>query len=290
MTERYLTTFTNEGLVFNVIDDGPPEGPVIIALHGFPERAKCWQGVIPKLTKAGFRVLAPDQRGYSSGARPSGIRSYALDKLAADVLALADQAGAEKFHVLGHDWGATVAWQLAGHNADRLITISALSGPPLQAFTAALPKGQALRSWYMLLFQLPKLPEWLLTVCNGWGTREILGPYTGMSRKMVETTIDLMREPGLATAAINWYRARRYRASSKPCRIAVPTLFVWGDMDTTIGYEAASGTGRFIDAPYHFEILEGVSHWIPTERPVETAELVLEHIRAHRGGGAAAGS
>lgn len=244
MTGTRLATFTNDGLTFDVIDEGLLDGPVIIVLHGFPERAESWRGVIPALAEGGLRVLVPDQRGYSPNARPVGVRNYALDKLAGDVIALADQAGAAKFHVLGHDWGATVAWQLAGHNAARLGTVSALSGPPLQAFAAALPMGQALRSWYMLLFQLPELPEWLLAARNGWGTRKIFGPYSGMSEKTIASTISLMREPGAATGAINWYRARRYRASSKPARIAVPALFVWGDGDTTIGREAASGTEK----------------------------------------------
>ncbi|MBV0916868.1 alpha/beta fold hydrolase [Mycobacteroides chelonae] len=282
MTAKRLAAFTNDGLIFDVIDEGPLDAPVIIALHGFPESGGCWQDVTPALTKAGFRVLAPDQRGYSPGARPVGTRSYALDKLASDILALADQAGAAKFHVLGHDWGATLAWQLAGYHADRLLTVSALSGPPLQAFAAALPRGQALRSWYMLLFQLPKLPEWLLMAGDGWGLRKIFGPYTGMSEQTIRTTISLLGQSGAATAAINWYRARRHRAASKPARIAVPTLFVWGDRDTTIGRAAADGTAGFIDAPYRFEIFEGASHWVVQERPVETAALVLQHIERYR--------
>lgn len=276
-----LTAFTHDELTFSVIDEGPLDGPVIVALHGFSQCGNSWQGIVPVLTEAGFRVLAPDQRGYAPGARPDGVRSYTLDKLAGDILALADQAGAAKFHVLGHDWGATVAWHLAGYHADRVRTVSALAGPPLQAFVAALLRGQALRSWYMLIFQLPKLPEWLLTASNGWGIRKVFGPYTGMTTSIVETTITLMQETGVATAAINWYRARRYRGSSKPARITVPTLFVWGDRDSTIVHAAASRAGDFVDAPYRFAVLEGVSHWIAQERPAETAELVLQHLATH---------
>lgn len=274
-----LSTFTNDGLTFDVIDEGPLDAPVIIALHGFPERADSWNGVIPHLTAAGFRVLAPDQRGYSPGARPIGVRNYTLDKLAGDILALADQAGVPKFHVLGHDWGAAVAWQLAGRHAERILTASILSVPHPRAFLAAIPRGQLLKSWYMLFFQLPWLPE-RQTTRNGLLVRKLARDMK-ISEAKVQETLELAREPGAATATINWYRAMRYASPAGPGRIQIPTLYVWSTEDAALGRRAAEDTARYVDGPYRFEVFDGVSHWIAAERPSETATLVLEHIKAH---------
>ena len=130
---RRLRQFHNEGLTFDVVDEGPLDGPVVVALHGFPQTSHSWAGVVPFLTEAGYRVLAPDQRGYSPGARPKGIKHYQLARLTEDVVALADQAGAERFDVLSHDWGAAVAWGLASARPDRVRTLTALSVPHLRA-------------------------------------------------------------------------------------------------------------------------------------------------------------
>ncbi|MGH9094055.1 MAG: alpha/beta fold hydrolase, partial [Acidimicrobiales bacterium] len=125
--------FPRDGLTFDVTDTGEPDGQVVVLLHGFPEDRSSWTGVIPALTGAGFRVLAPDLRGYSPGARPRGRRAYALRQSAADVLALADAAGADQLHVVGHDWGAALAWFLAARHPERVRTLSALSVPHTEA-------------------------------------------------------------------------------------------------------------------------------------------------------------
>ncbi|MFD6196726.1 alpha/beta fold hydrolase [Mycobacteriaceae bacterium NPDC060252] len=278
---KRLSCFTNDGLTFDVIDEGPLDGPPIVALHGFPERASSWRGMIPLFTAAGFRVLAPDQRGYSPGARPKGVRNYALDKLTGDVLALANQAGITKFHVLGHDWGAGVAWQLAGHHADRVSTASILSVPHPRAFMKTMLRGQILRSWHMGLFQLPWLPEWLTTVGNGWVIRKFGASWMRMSDSLIAQIRTLSWEPGAATATLNWYRALRYSLRHVTGRIAIPTLYVWSTDDLALGRAAAEATGDYIDGPYQFEVLHGVSHWIPEETPHTTAETVIAHIRKH---------
>lgn len=280
-TATRLSTFTNDGLTFEVIDEGPLDGPVIVALHGFPERADTWSGVIPILSDAGFRVLAPNQRGYSPDARPKGIKNYTIDRLAADILALADQAGVAKFHVLGHDWGAAVAWQLAGRHSKHIRSVSALSVPPVRALLRALPRGQVLLSWYMGFFQIPKLPEWTLTVHDSWILRKVLGPSEDMSDALITKTVALSQEPGAITAAMNWYRALRFWVLARPQRIHAPVLFIWGNQDSAIGRAAAVGARKCIDGPYRFEVLDGTSHWIPEERPSETAALVIQHINQH---------
>jgi pimeloyl-ACP methyl ester carboxylesterase len=278
-----LQKFTNDGLVFDVIDEGPLDGPAVVALHGFPQRAEIYRGMIPSLVEAGFRVLAPDQRGYSSGARPKGIKNYAVDRLAADVLALADQAGLATFHVLGHDWGAAVAWALAAEHPDRLATLTALSVPHPRAFVAALPRGQIFRSWYMILFQLPWLPEQLgrraAKRADGWVARRLTSGMK-MSAASFEQTRALLREPGAATATLNWYRGMRYPTIFG--KIRIPTLHVWSTEDAALGRAAAELTAKYVVGPYRFEVLQGVSHWIPEERPLEVAAMVITHISEHR--------
>jgi pimeloyl-ACP methyl ester carboxylesterase len=274
-----LTSFRSEGLAFTVRDEGPIDGPVVIALHGFPQTSASWSAVTPLLTRAGYRVLAPDQRGYSVGARPRDVRAYSMRSLAADVLALADAAGAERFHLLGHDWGAAVAWTLGGRHADRVASLSAVSVPHPAALRRALAGPQALRSWYIGAFQLPWLPERLLRLRGGVLARRLLAG-TGMSD--TRGAVRLLTDPDSSTPMLNWYRAIRLRGQLEAGRTRVPTLFVWSDGDTAIGRAAADGAGSFVRAPYRFEVLRGASHWVPEERAPELAALVLEHLASHR--------
>src|SRR5205814_3021424 len=142
----------------------PGDGEVIVLLHGYPETKESWDGVIPGLVDGGYRVLAPDQRGYSRRARPKGRRAYGSEHLVGDVLALADAAGAERFHVVGHDWGGAVAWYCAMWHPERVKTMTSLATPHPSAFVRSLlTSTQLLHSWYFLLYQLPAIPEWMTT-------------------------------------------------------------------------------------------------------------------------------
>lgn len=277
MTTR-LTQFTSEGFTFDVVDVGPLDGPVVIALHGFPQTAGIWSSVWPLLTEAGYRVLAPDQRGYSPGARAQAVASYGMDHLGADVLALADTAGAERFHLLGHDWGAAVGWALAGARPDRVLTLIAVSVPHPAAFVRALAGTQILRSWYMVAFQLPWLPEYLFRARGGAALRALLRM---IRTRDPEPAVALLSDPRTATGAVNWYRGLRVPSELRPSVTRIPTLYVWSDKDTALGRRAAANTERFVHAPYRFAVLAGASHWIPEERPAELAELVLEHLATH---------
>nr|WP_245535316.1 alpha/beta hydrolase [Segniliparus rotundus] len=274
-----MTQFQNDGLVFDVRDEGPSNGPVVIALHGFPQTSASWRGVAPLLASAGYRVLAPDQRGYSPQARPKAVKSYVLDKLAADVVALADQAGAERFDLLGHDWGAAVAWHVAANHPRRVRAVTALSVPHPRAFTAAMARGtQLLRSWYMLFFQIPWLPERLARKENSL-LLTALQRYVSTPEPLRAQMSDLMRDPRTARGAINWYRAMRYPARPTG-RVAVPALFVWSDKDNAITRKAAELCGDHVDAPYRFETIAGAGHWIPHEHAEQVAGLMLEHLAA----------
>lgn len=270
-----LTRYDHAGFRFDVLDAGPRDGPVVIALHGFPQTATSWRHVSPRLTAYGRRVLAPDQRGYSSGARPQSVSGYRLDTLAGDVLALADAAGADRFDVLGHDWGGAVAWYLASRHADRIRTATIASTPHPRAWRAALPHGQALRSWYMGLFQLPRLPEWLLRAGGGTVARRMLA---GMDTPDQDAVLSLLSDPATARATLNWYRAAFRPGAPGPGRVPVPTTFVWSDRDPALGRYAAEATAGWVDGDYRFVVLTGVSHWIPEERPEDLARLALDRM------------
>jgi pimeloyl-ACP methyl ester carboxylesterase len=272
---RRVETFVNDGLRFDVRDDGPLGGDVIVALHGFPQTSASWASVTPVLTAAGLRVLAPDQRGYSPGARPRSVRAFGLGRLADDVLALADAAGAERFHLLGHDWGGGVAWQLAATYPDRVRTLSVASTPHPRALLAAMRGTQALRLWYMGFFQLPGLPELVLTRNDG-ATLRRLAARSGLPDP--DTTVRLMLQPGAATATLNWYRAMFAPGTTRPGEVHIPVLYVWSDGDAALGRRAAELTARWVSGPYRFAELKGVSHWIPEERGAELAELVLANV------------
>jgi pimeloyl-ACP methyl ester carboxylesterase len=246
----------------------------IILLHGFPESAASWREVTPLLTAAGYRVLAPDQRGYARDARPRRRRDYTLDKLAGDVLALADKEGVERFHVVGHDWGGAVAWQLAATHADRLLTMTSLATPHPRAMVRSLLRGQLFKSWYMVAFQLPVLPE--LALRGRFFRRQLVN--SGMPDDYVDEYLGLLREPGAARGALNWYRAMPFSPPNAIGPVSVPTMYVYGTDDVALGRRAADATGKYVTGPYRYEVMDGVSHWIPEEIPEVVAKLLLEFI------------
>jgi pimeloyl-ACP methyl ester carboxylesterase len=260
-------------LVLDAVTAGPPDGEVVLLLHGFPQTSWSWRGVWPVLAEAGFRVVAPDQRGYSPDARPAGVEHYTMPKLVADAVAVLDAVGAEQAHVVGHDWGAAVAWHVAGRHAERVRTLTAVSVPHPVAFVEALRSDpdQRARSRYMKDWQDPSAEEQLL---NG-------GMDTLFDIPSVDAAhyAEKIREPGALTAALSWYRAQSLADLDGLGPITVPTLHVWSDQDAALGPTAAHATGSHVDGPYRFEILEGVSHWVPEQAADRLSALLLEHLR-----------
>jgi alpha/beta hydrolase fold len=170
--DEAVEQFRRGQYVFEVSDAGPADGPVVVLLHGHPQSNSAWEAVIPRLTERGYRCLAPNQRGHSPGVRPGRRRDYRVSELVADVGALIDESGAERVHLVGHDWGALVAWSFAASHRDRLTTLSALSGPhPSAVQRSMLTSRQGLASWYLFFYQLPGLPELLYLGRDGRGTR-----------------------------------------------------------------------------------------------------------------------
>jgi pimeloyl-ACP methyl ester carboxylesterase len=269
-----MQRFERAGLTFDVRDSGPEDGEPVVLLHGFPQDSTCWQAVEPLLHAAGLRTLAPDQRGYSPGARPPGRAAYRGQELVDDVLALLDAAGLERAHLVGHDWGGLVAWQLAGLHPERVRTLTVLSTPHPRALFASLKRStQGLKSWYMLFFQLPWLPELLIRRRLATTLQR-----TGLSREFAAHNASRMQEPGALTGALNWYRALPLDLRSPRPRTRVPTSYLWGTEDAFLGRTAAQLTAPYVRAPYVFRELAGASHWLPEVAPAEVAESILARV------------
>jgi pimeloyl-ACP methyl ester carboxylesterase len=282
--------FTNAGFSFEVGDTPAAgdrsTGQVAVLLHGFPEDRHSWDRVAPALAAAGYRVLAPDQRGYSPGARPAARSAYTLARLAGDVLALADAAGAERFHLVGHDWGAGLAWYVAARHPDRLLSLASLSVPHPAAFSRALTaSGQAFRSWYMAAFQVPWLPERVLSRGRGEAMRKLL-TRAGLDPDSAARYAARAADPAAMRGPINWYRALPLGLREPVGRVGVPTLFGWSDGDRFVTRAAAELCRRYVTGPYRFEVFEGASHWLPEEVPDRVAGALLEHFATASGGSA----
>jgi pimeloyl-ACP methyl ester carboxylesterase len=270
-----INQYSRQGLTFDVSDSGPVGARVVILLHGFPEDRHCWAEVATAVNTAGCRTLAPDQRGYSPGARPAGRRAYTLDHLAGDVLALADAAEASRFDVVGHDFGATVAWYLAGHYPERIRSLTALSVPHPQAFAEAFGhSNQALRSWYMLFFQLPGLPE--LALRRPRLVADLRG--SGLDEASARRYAARAATAGAATGPLNWYRAIPFQLRGRLGPANTPALYVWGDGDRFVTRAAAERCAHHVTGPYRYLPLVGASHWLPSSSAGQVTPPLLEHL------------
>jgi len=272
-----ITSYTHDGLVLDVRDTGPLDGEPAVLLHGFPERGSSWDAVAPLLHERGIRTLVPDQRGYSPGARPRRRRDYRLACLAGDVEALAAEVG-RPVHLVGHDWGASVAWLVAARSPGQVRSLTAVSVPPAMAFVRSLvTSDQLLRSWYMLLFQLPRVPELLASRPGGRFDQGLRA--AGMTEAEVARCRREIVEYGALPGGLGWYRAMFLPGPDRPgAMVRVPTTLVWSDGDTAIGPRAAGLAAAYVDADYLLEVLEGVSHWIPTQAPDRLAAAIADRI------------
>lgn len=271
-----ITSFTNSGLTFDVTDSGPLDGVPVVLLHGFPQRASSWDLVAPLLHQRGVRTIAPDQRGYSPGARPTGRKHYTLAKLADDAATLIDQVGSP-VHLVGHDWGAAIAWVVAANHPEKVRSLTAVSvGHPGAFMRSMVRSKQLLKSWYMLAFQFPKLPELVLSSGSARAAAVMAG--FGMTPVMIERFGAEVVDDGALTGGLNWYRGVPFTPQKSIGRVSVPTTMVWSDDDAALGMRQAVDSERFVDAPFTFVHVDEASHWIPEERPGELAEAILARI------------
>jgi pimeloyl-ACP methyl ester carboxylesterase len=268
-------------LALRVRDRGPRRGEVVLLLHGFPQDGSCWDAVAPHLHAAGLRTLVPDQRGYSEASRSDRVADYDLDRLVSDALAVLDAVECPRAHVVGHDWGGAVAWQLAARHSDRVASATILSTPHPAALAEAVLRSpvQGLMSSYTVAFQVPVLPELVLS----WSLPLLLRA-AGLPEEAARRYTARLGSPEELSGPVDWYRAAARRSldprrSSPTDPSRVPTTYVWGRRDPALGRRAAERTARHVDAPYRFvELDEG--HWLPERRPVEVAEAVVEQVGA----------
>ncbi len=260
-------------------------GPLVVLLHGFPEFWYSWRHQIPALAAAGFRVLAPDLRGYNESDKPAGVASYCLPLLAADVAALVSHAGAARAHVVGHDWGGAIAWWLAMHRPEVVARLAVLNAPHPAALLRELRTlRQLLRSWYVFFFQLPWLPEWLLSA-GGHARlertlrREPLRPGA-FTEEDIRRYKEALSRPGALTAALNYYRAAfRHPAEARATRpIQAPALLIWGEHDRYLGQRLTEGLEPWAPG-LRVERLPEASHWVQNDAPERVNRLLIEFLR-----------
>jgi pimeloyl-ACP methyl ester carboxylesterase len=270
------------GLRLHVVQCGPVEGPLVILLHGFPEYWESWRHQLPALVAAGYRVWVPDQRGYNLSDKPSGLRSYTLPVLAADVLGLLDAAGRRQAHLIGHDWGAIVTWYLAAHHPERLASTTIINVPHPSAGARNLWRvpSQLLHSWYIFFFQLPWLPEHLFSRRNWhFGARTLTAtswPGTFSPTELARYKV-AWAQPGAITAMINWYRALRFAGRVQWPRITGPVQVIWGKKDAFLKARLAELSMSQCDhGQLHF--FPNATHWVHLEEHQAVNELLVKFM------------
>jgi pimeloyl-ACP methyl ester carboxylesterase len=260
------------------------EGPLVVLLHGFPEFWYSWRHQIPALVRDGYRVVAPDMRGYNTSEKPEGVDAYHIDRLADDVADFIEERGEESAHVVGHDWGAAVAWHLAGRHPDRLERLTIMNVPhPKTMLTWLKTPRQLLKSWYMFFFQLPWVPEALIRAGDFAYARKVFQRATvrrgAFTDEDIERYIAAYKEPGALTAMINYYRAaaRHVGGVGEWPVIDAPTLVIWGEQDVALRVEMAQPPGELVPNA-RVERLPDASHWVQVDRPSKVNSLLVDFL------------
>ena len=289
MIQPTIEEVNANGLSFEVHVAGDPASDrLALLLHGFPEHAYSWRHQLPLFAKLGYRVWAPNQRGYGKSSKPKGVASYGIDELVADVAALIDASGARSVTLVGHDWGGLVAWEFAARRARPLERLVILNVPHPARFREELASNpvQRRRSRYAAFFQLPWLPEWFF---RRKGAAAIEAAFRGMAIdkcRFPDDVLDVYKQnvlqPGGITAMLNWYRAagRGFGSLGTDAIIETPALLIWGEEDSALGKETTFGTERYVKE-LTVRYLPGVSHWVQQEAP-EAVNRILEEWLGER--------
>jgi pimeloyl-ACP methyl ester carboxylesterase len=269
------------GMTFRVREAGSGGEPVLL-LHGFPETSHSWLGLMPKLVEAGYRCAAPDQRGYSPGARPIGVENYDADLIVDDAFAIADACGfGERFHLVAHDWGAGIGWRMVHKHPERIASWTSLSIPHPASYGKAFREDpdQQQKSQYIIMFQEPGAAEAMMEA-NDWAL--LKGIWNQHSAEEVAEYVETFSAPGAMTAALNWYRASfgggQIDASANEFDVQTPTLTVWGNQDTAVGRSTTTNQAQYMKGYNRFVELDA-GHWLLQEKPAEIASEVLAHLK-----------
>lgn len=274
--------FETNGVELHVALHGPAKGRPVVLLHGFPEFWYGWRQQIEPLADAGYRVIVPDQRGYNLSAKPHGVRAYAIDILANDIVGLLDRLGYDRASIVGHDWGGAVAWWLAQHHPTRVDRLAILNSPHPRVFGRALRSPRQLaRSWYMFAFHLPGLAEWACQRGDFAALRTgLAGARPGaFTRSDLALYRQAWSQPGALTTMLNWYRAafRRRPLRNSRAAIVAPTLILWGKRDAYLGCDMAQPSAAQC-AHARVEIFDTASHWLQHDEPARVNAALVEHL------------
>lgn len=273
-----------DGVELHTVLAGPEEGPLALLLHGFPECWYSWRHQIPVLARAGYRVAVPDLRGYNLSDKPRGVRHYQIDRLTADVLVLIEALGHETATVVAHDWGGLVAWRLAMDHPEVVEKLVILNAPHPVAMMKALQRtwSQRLRSWYIFMFQLPWLPEAILTL-SPLGSARLFFHGTAVRRDAfseadLEVLAASLAQPGAMRCMIDYYRAIfRFRPARRAGPVQAPTLVLWAEDDVALGQELTYGLERGVpDLTVHY--IAHCGHWVQNEAPLEVNERMMAFL------------
>jgi pimeloyl-ACP methyl ester carboxylesterase len=278
-----LGTVTTAAGSFTAELDGPEGGPLVVFLHGYPQSRHTWRAQQPALAAAGWRSVAFDQRGYSPGVRPdpAHLEHYHVDRLVDDVTAVADSTGGRRFHLVGHDWGGAVAWLVADRHPERVLSLAVLSRPHPSAFRDAIKAdadGQQHRSRHHQKFHDPDTAALLLAD----GARRLRRGLVdhGVPDDAVQAYLSVVGHPEALEAALAWYRAAGRISHITAGPTMVPTLYLWGSHDQSVGRAAAEGTARYVSAPYRFVEIAGGGHFLTDDHPAAVNDALLTHLAA----------
>jgi pimeloyl-ACP methyl ester carboxylesterase len=267
-----------DGVTLAVLDEGSVEDPTVLLLHGFPDSSRLWRHQVPALTGAGLRVIAPDLRGFGESDRPEAVEEYAIARAVSDLVALLDTLEVERARVVGHDWGAAVAWALAAFVPQRVDRLVAMSVGHPNTWRGRTVEDRE-RSWYMLLFQFEGVAEELLSRDDWRLFRELM-----RNDGDVEHAIEDLSRPGALTAALNWYRANLSPARELEGRppvpaVSAPTMGIWSSGDHYLRERALLESGEHVGGPWRYERVEGASHWLQLDAPDEVNRLLVDFLR-----------
>jgi pimeloyl-ACP methyl ester carboxylesterase len=277
------------GIELAVTTAGPPDGPMVLLLHGFPECAHGWSRQVGPLAEQGYFCVVPDQRGYATSDKPPRVADYAVGHLVADAEGLIDHFGRARCHVVSHDWGGVVGWTLAAERPERVASLTAMNIPHPRVFARFLrTPGQLARSWYIFALQLPWLPEWRMrrdgydVLVRTMFTHTVHRPY---SPEDLAAYREAWGQPGALEGMVNWYRAAARRPTlPRAARVTVPTLIVFGEQDRALDARMAALSAELCD-DVRLELLPDAAHFVQHDAPDAVNRFLREFLGAHRGAG-----
>lgn len=268
-------------LEFDCSVTGEENNEAVIFLHGFPETSFMWSKIMKKIASLGFYCIAPNMRGYSKNACPEGVKNYGIENLSADILNIANAVNVDKFHLIAHDWGAGIGWNIVYNNSERIISWTALSIPHSRAFGKALKtdKEQKKKSRYIGWFLIPIIPEIMLRKNDFEKFRKL---WKHSSPEEIENYLSVFKRKQSLTAALNYYRANFGKRNRQPIgNVTTPTLFIWGKNDLAVGAKAAEYNHRYMKGDYTFLELNG-GHWLIQTNYLELETAIVEHLSKYK--------